>query len=67
MNNTLKIVLATAAGLATGVALGILFAPDKGSETRRKMKERGKKFAEDIKEEFEAEVNEWSEKMKDFA
>jgi gas vesicle protein len=33
-----KIIIAAAAGLAAGFALGILFAPERGSKTRRKLK-----------------------------
>ena len=32
-----KIVLSIAAGVAAGVVLGVLFAPDKGSATRKKI------------------------------
>lgn len=52
MNNTAKILTAIAAGVVTGALLGILFAPDKGSETKRKINKRGKKIAEDIKGQF---------------
>lgn len=38
-DNTGKTVLALLAGAAIGAGLGILFAPDKGSETRRKIRE----------------------------
>lgn len=67
MSNASKILLAFAAGAAIGVGLGILCAPDKGSETRKKWAEKGKKMADDIKEKFEAKTTEWKEKMKDFS
>ena len=52
MNTSGKILAAVAAGIAAGAVLGILFAPDKGSETRRKINEQGKKFADDVKDKF---------------
>lgn len=38
MSNNLKAVLFGLAGLAVGVGIGILLAPDAGNETRRKLK-----------------------------
>jgi gas vesicle protein len=49
MNETTKILLAFAAGALVGAAVGVLFAPDKGSETRRKIAEEGKKIAGSMK------------------
>jgi gas vesicle protein len=66
MNNTLKIVVAAAAGVAVGAALGILFAPEKGSEIRRKIADQGKKIIEDVTHKFEHMVNE-RERAKEFA
>lgn len=45
-----KIVLGVLAGLAAGAVLGILLAPDKGSETRKKLTGKGSKYIDDIKE-----------------
>ena len=48
MNNTSKILLGFVAGAAIGGALGILLAPDKGSETRRRIVERGSEMGESL-------------------
>ena len=53
MNNTSKVLVTLASGVAMGAALGILFAPDKGSETRKKIKNKSKKLADDVKHKFE--------------
>ena len=53
MNNTGKILTAVAAGAAAGAILGVLFAPDKGSETRRKINEQGKKIADGVKDKLQ--------------
>ena len=45
-----KIVLGVLAGLAAGAVLGILLAPDKGSNTRKKITGKGVKYMDDIKE-----------------
>lgn len=52
MNSTGKIFTAFAAGAVVGAIAGILLAPDKGSETRRKLNEQGKKVADDLKDKF---------------
>jgi gas vesicle protein len=50
MSTTKKILAAAAAGAAVGAVLGILFAPAKGSETRKKMTDKGKDLSEGLKE-----------------
>jgi gas vesicle protein len=52
MNNTGKILLGVAAGAAAGAILGVLFAPDKGSETRDRIKQKGKEFSDGVREKF---------------
>jgi gas vesicle protein len=55
MNNTGKILTAAAAGIAAGAVLGILFAPDKGCETRKKISDQGKKITDGVKNTFNKE------------
>ncbi|MFT3845265.1 MAG: YtxH domain-containing protein [Lacibacter sp.] len=50
MNNLTKIAIAAAAGVVAGGVLGILFAPDKGVDTRKKIVDNGKKVADAVKE-----------------
>lgn len=52
MNNTGKILIALVALAAAGAIVGILFAPDKGSETRKKIKEQGRKVVDDVQYNF---------------
>ncbi len=53
MKSTGKIITAIAAGAAAGAILGVLFAPDKGSETRKKINKQGKDIANGFKDEIE--------------
>ena len=56
MNDNTKVIAALLAGLAAGAALGILFAPDKGNETRDMLSESLKNLGESIKETAAAEL-----------
>lgn len=57
MNDNTKVVVALLAGLAAGAALGILFAPDSGEETRDKLSESLKKLGDSIKETAATEID----------
>lgn len=79
MKNNSKILIALGAGLALGGLLGVLFAPDKGAETRQKISDNGKKLAaaakdkiiktkdklSDLKEEILEKMDAVNNKVKD--
>jgi len=56
-----KIITAVLLGAAAGAIAGVLFAPDKGSVTREKIKEAG----EDLKDTFKDKFNEFVDSVKE--
>jgi gas vesicle protein len=47
--NSGKIIVGTLAGLAAGALIGVLFAPDKGSEVRGKIVKKGEDYLDSVK------------------
>jgi gas vesicle protein len=46
--NSKQVLFGVLAGAVVGAALGILFAPDKGSDTRKKISKKGSDFMDSI-------------------
>jgi gas vesicle protein len=57
-----KVLLGVLGGIAVGALLGILFAPDKGSKTRRQILDKGEGYADALKQKFDKAVNAVSNK-----
>lgn len=60
MGDGTKILLALLAGAAAGAALGILFAPEKGTDTRDRLSESLSSLTDTIKETAAAELEKLS-------
>jgi gas vesicle protein len=58
-----KVFLALLAGVAAGALLGVLFAPDKGTATRKKISRKGEDYADDLTEKFNEFISGVTEKM----
>lgn len=66
MKDSGKIVTALLAGLAAGAVLGVLFAPEKGSETREKINDSLADLGDALKERAEEQfdqLNDFKEKI----
>ena len=50
-------------GAAVGGALGILFAPDKGTRTRKKLMDKSEDITDSLKEKFESLIEEAKEQI----
>ena len=60
-----KLVSALLLGAAVGSLIGILFAPDKGSETRKKISSKGNELTDAVKEKFDAIVDKFKKEVDD--
>lgn len=58
-----KVILGIMAGLAAGAALGILYAPGKGTTTRKKISKKGDAYIEDLKTMFDEFLETISDKF----
>jgi hypothetical protein len=63
MTTTEKVLIGTLTGIVVGAISGILFAPDKGAETRRKISQKGSDSLNGIKEKLEELMNIFNEKL----
>ncbi len=53
-------------GAAAGTAMGMLFAPEKGASTRKKLKDQAKKVSEEVTETLSDQVQDLNKYLKGF-
>jgi gas vesicle protein len=58
-----KIILGTLAGVAIGVQIGLLIAPEKGTTTRKKLTQKGEGYLKDINGQIDQFLKGMNEKM----
>jgi gas vesicle protein len=63
MKDVNKVLLAAAIGLVAGGVIGILLAPEKGSDLRKKIGSRAKEISEDIFEDAKEGLASLKEKL----
>jgi len=61
--STGKVVVGVLAGLTVGAILGVLFAPDKGSATRKKIAKKSDDMMDDLKSKFTNLIDSVTEKF----
>lgn len=59
-NSTGKTALALVVGIAAGAALGLLFAPRSGKETRAALRNKGEDLKDDMEDRIDQARKEWS-------
>lgn len=68
--DTGKILLGVVGGVAVGALLGVLFAPEKGSVTRRNISRTSEEYMDELKDKFNEFIDSASDKyaeVKDMA
>ena len=61
--DNVKTAIAVATGAAIGAVLGILFAPGRGSSTRKKIKGKGKDYLDAMESSFDGIFSEANDKV----
>ncbi|HQV98741.1 MAG: YtxH domain-containing protein [Bacteroidia bacterium] len=64
-NSTLRVIGALVIGAVAGAAIGVLFAPDKGSRTRRKIADGVSDLTDDIKSKLKREARDLRKQAED--
>lgn len=62
-NTSIKMVGALLVGAAIGGVLGVIFAPAKGSDTRKRITNKGYDLTDSLKDKFDEFVEEMAEKF----
>ncbi|CAM4428086.1 YtxH domain-containing protein [Flavobacterium terrigena] len=62
---TNKVILGIISGMAIGAVLGVLFAPDKGTNTRKKIAKKGSNLEKGVKSQLDYLTNKISNKIKE--
>jgi len=60
-----KVLLGILSGVAAGALLGILFAPEKGADTRKKIVKKGEDYATDLRDKFNGFLDNITEKFEE--
>jgi len=58
-----SVVIGALAGIAVGALIGVLFAPDSGTETRKKITKKSKDTTDSLKNKFNEIVDNISERF----
>ncbi|MEC5165672.1 gas vesicle protein [Flavobacterium sp. PL11] len=57
-----KIILGVLGGVAVGALLGVLYAPEKGDKTRRKLMDKSNDYADELKDKLDVLLGSISDK-----
>jgi gas vesicle protein len=60
-----KVLIGLLAGVAVGALLGVLFAPEKGSVTRKNISSKGQELADDLTEKLDDFIDAVKEKFEE--